>query len=152
MNADFKIDESCFKGIGLVEIEKDIKLLKHYEIKLETYRIYTLDIYENGLIKCYNHLLLNGGRYGDIRDESIPPMENIIINITNGEKIDNLILELLDNIYKPFCIILLGTYGSIGGHISEYEYKNIQNRVKFFEETFQQLYLLKKLHSKMIIF
>ena len=81
MNKDFVIEEQYNNGVGLIEIDETQKLIKHYECKLfeiSRYHMYTIDIYENGLIKIYHTISsLWNERY------EYPAEEVLNINITN---------------------------------------------------------------------
>ena len=179
MNKDFVIEEQYNHGVGLIEIDETQKLIKHYECKLiqqgsyqRNWDIYTIDIYENGLIKII--LMINSE--WDIKIETFPPQEILNMNITNGEKIDNILLELIENIFDPYCKKICVTWKqSTCGCAGPYQYRtekcsrpitksmNItlgnhnstqttQTLIPLFESTFQQLHTIKKLYNKIVIF
>jgi hypothetical protein len=179
MNKDFVIEEQYNHGVGLIEIDETQKLIKHYECKLvqmgsgsRNRDVYTIDIYENGLIKIIR-MIINDW---DMKIETFPPQEILNMNITNGEKIDEILLELIENIYDPYCKKIcvswsqsmchcLGPYGhrsekcsnprtksmniALGNHIST---QTSNTLLPLFESTFQQLHTIKKLYNKIVIF
>lgn len=104
MNKGFVIDKQYDHGIGLLEIDETQKLIKHLEcfpqpeqpINAYSFLQYTVDIYENGLIKVHR---VRADRLGT----KTIPQELLNINITIGEYVDKLTLELVENIYDPYC-------------------------------------------------
>jgi len=157
MNKDFVIENQYNHGIGLIEIDETPKLIKHYECKLfntNRFYMYTIDIYENGLIKIYS-------TFSSLwhEREKYSPQELLNLNITNGEKIDDLLLELIENIYDPYCkkICFTSHEFEIPRTISnrtnfKYIYGEEGSLVPLFESTFQQLHTIKKLYNRIVIF
>lgn len=148
MNKDFVIEEQYNHGVGLIEIEEIHKLIKHYECKLfniSRFHMYTIDIYENGLIKIYHKLnSLWNERY------EYPAEELLNINITNGEKINKILLELIENIYDPYCKKICLTKSNSTNF--KYIYGEKGSLLPLFESTFQQLHTIKKLYNRIVIF
>ena len=157
MNKDFVVEEHYNHGVGLIEIDETQKLIKHYECKLfntNRFHMYTIDIYEKGLIKIYS--ILSSLWY---EREKYSPQELLNINITNGEKIDVILLELLENIYDPYCKnrCLISHEFEIQRTISnstnfKYIYGEERTLVPLFESTFHQLHTIKKLYNRIVIF
>jgi hypothetical protein len=157
MNKDFVIEDQYNHGVGLFEIDETQKLIKHYEYKLfntNRFYMYTIDIYENGLIKIYS-------TFSSLwhEREKYSPQELLNLNITNGEKIDDLLLELIENIYDPYCkkICFTSHEFEIPRTISnrtnfKYIYGEEGSLVPLFESTFQQLHTIKKLYNRIVIF
>lgn len=157
MNKVFVIEEHYNHGVGVFEIDESQKLIKHYECKLfntNRFHMYTIDIYENGLIKIYRTLssLCHEG-------EKYSSQELLNLNITNGEKIDDILLELIENIYDPYCKkrCLISHEFEIQRTISnstnfKYIYGEEGSLVPLFESTFQQLHTIKKLYNRIVIF
>jgi hypothetical protein len=164
MNKDFVIEEQYNHGVGLIEIDETQKLIKHYECKLfntSRFHMYTIDIYENGLIKIYR-------KYSSLWNERLEylPQELLNMNITNGEKLNEIFLELIDNIYDPYCKkICCCNIPSQPSQEKCINPRTISNTTNFkyingeegtllplFESTFQQLHTIKKLYNKIVIF
>ena len=151
MNKDFVIEEQYNHGVGLIEIDEIQKLIKHYECNLfntNRFHMYTIDIYENGLIKIYRKLnSLWNERY------EYPAEDLLNMNITNGEKINEILLELIDNIYNPYCK-KIGINPRTISNSTNFKYINGEegSLVPLFESTFQQLHTIKKLYNRIVIF
>ncbi len=151
MNKDFVIEEQYNHKVGLIEIDETQKLIKHYECKLfkiSRYHMYTIDIYENGLIKIYHTI-------SSLWNESheYPAEELLNLNITNGEKLNDILLELIENIYDPYCK-KIGINARTISNSSNFKYivGEEGTLLPLFESTFQQLHTIKKLYNKIVIF
>lgn len=170
MNSEFVIEPKYNNGVGFIQIEESRKLVRHYEMN-EYCEVWggfhiTLDVYEDGLIQCYDKYMWCSRYY-----QENPPRITLLftIELTNGEKINSTILELIDNIYSPFCEKkpidcqpIEGWYGSDGRipfvkgfnrGIGRYcEGSDCRGRIALFKETFQTIQTIKKLYDKIVIF
>lgn len=174
MNTDFVIEAKYDNGVGLIEIDETRKLVRHFEMNEaeSTYGGFhiTLDIYEDGLIKCHQKSM-SCLRYRQEHPDVITDI--FTIELTNGEKINDTILELIDNIYSPFCEknVVIESFPCqqmrIGGitpimrmvgeanaqiqyNSGDFNHKTV--RITLFKETFKTLQTLKKLYEKIVIF
>jgi len=158
MNYEYIIEDKYNLGVGLVNIESTQKLLKHFEFIEWNDREYTLDIYENGLIKCNQIIKICAGNGSQCFyvDESNPSSRMTIfnINITDGDKLENIYLKLIEDIYRPLCeknispapncynkVNLLYYIGS-GLNSNDYRYRGI-----LLKETFETLKTIKTLYD-----
>jgi len=105
MNTDFVIESKYDNGVGLIEIDDTRKLVRHFEMNESDStnggRHITLDVYEDGLIKYHEKMIWCCREKCNGREYTI--VDTFTIELTNGEKINDTILELIDNIYSPFC-------------------------------------------------
>lgn len=170
MNTDFVIEPKYDNGVGFIHLEESRKLMRHYEMD-EYNEVWggkhiTLDVYEDGLIQCYEKYMSCSRYY-----QEHPPIISLIftIELTNGEKINITLLELIDNIYSPFCEkkqidcqpveFWYGADGRIPfvkgfsrGIPRSGTGPDHEGRIYLFKETFQTLQTIKKLYDKIVIF
>jgi len=169
-NINFVIDPKYDAGVGFIGIDKTRQLVRHYET--DSYACYiTLDVYEDGLIMCHkkSFCVVGSGNGSDGYFCKDNP-NNIItvlftIELTNGEKINETILELIDNIYSPLCEKTeptqtpyfsknTGTYPN--GRICYCPITQGNYRAliicEIYAKTFETLQILKKLCDKIVIF
>jgi hypothetical protein len=99
MNDNFVIEEKWNHSVGLICVDNTVKLVRHYEyiVNADIMSIggITIDVYENGMIKCHS-----AGRMHGIDSK---PFEQFTINITDGEKLDDTYIDRIDSIFKPYC-------------------------------------------------
>jgi hypothetical protein len=106
MNDNFVIEEKYNLGVGLINVECVNKLVKHFEFVVYIDKEYTIDVYENGLVKCnYQTKISNGYGCSYYVDKSNQDSigEIFSINITNNNKLDDIYIKLIEDIYRPFC-------------------------------------------------
>lgn len=100
MNDNFVIEEKWNYSVGFIRVDNTVKLVRHYECRTERFyqsngaeiRELTYDIYENGMVKCYE-------RYTHTGLSSVH--EKFTINITDGEKLDDTYIDRIEFIFKP---------------------------------------------------
>jgi hypothetical protein len=100
MNDNFVIEEKWNHSVGLICVDNTVKLVRHYECRTERFyqnvgteiRELTYDIYENGMVKCYERHTWNGPSR---------VYEKFTINITDGEKLDDTYIDRIEFIFKP---------------------------------------------------
>ena len=171
MNTDFVIEPKYNNDVGFIHLEESRKLVRHYEMneynQFSGERHITLDVYEDGLIQCYEKSM-------SCSSHTISLI--FTIELTNGEKIDTTLLELIDNIYSPFCEKKIIEnmndgygYSDIAPLIDGLPYRpyisgfhrptlirhggnDSGGRIILFKETFQTLQTIKKLYDKIVIF
>ena len=165
MNTDFVIESKYDNGIGFIEVDDTRKLVRHFEYICGLSQHITLDVYEDGLIKCHEKILKStDGHFNKNNPENI--ITSIFtIELTNREKINDAILELIDNIYFSLCVkmgfeelieVCQGNthiiYCDIPllSHGITYDMYGI--RLMLIKETFNTLRTLKKLYEKIVIF
>lgn len=183
MNTGFVIEDKYNQQVGLVNIEESIKLIRHYEFMHSQSLYYTIDVYENGLIKVYRitYVGMGGGGNCYYRDDNTyKPQEEFIINITNGEKLNDIYLELIDNIYSPLCekkckkqhykdlsclcntidccgrpVKYCCAFSTISSNIWEpinSASRPLDPKELLLKHTFETLLIIKKLYEKIVIF
>ena len=100
-NERFVIDPKYDMGVGLIAIDHTQKLIRHFEVCACPIRYLTIDLYENGLIQCNVQIMCpTGPGCGYI---SNPPHIKFSMNLTHGNKIDDIYVKLVEGIYRPFC-------------------------------------------------
>ena len=173
-NINFVIDPKYDAGVGFIGIDKTRQLVRHYET--DSYACYiTLDVYEDGLIMCHKKSFCvvgsGNGSYGYFCKDNPNNIITVLftIELTNGEKINETILELIDNIYSPLCEKTEPT--QTPNFLTTYFYKNTgtypngicycpitQSNYRaliiceIYAKTFETLQILKKLCDKIVIF
>jgi hypothetical protein len=97
-NERFIIEPKYDMGVGLIAIDHNQRLVRHFEVIASPYKSITIDLYENGFIK-YN-ILVNG--YSGCMPAN-PPYTKFAMNLTGGKKIEEIYIKLVEGIYRPFC-------------------------------------------------
>ena len=100
MNDNFVIEEKWNYSVGFIRVDNTVKLVRHYEYRTERFcqgagmeiRELTYDIYENGMVKCYERYTFTG--ISNVH-------EKFTINITDGEKLDDTYIDRIEFIFKP---------------------------------------------------
>lgn len=159
MNNDFVIEEKYNFGVGFINLDNTRKLVRHFEFKPCQRLDITLDVYEDGLINCFEkyYVCCGGGGNCYMPCPISGPILLFSINITNGETINIYYLELIDNIYKPFCEKTEGINTRfpkplINTILIDSRFCDGEVRVPMFKNTFQSLEILKKMYDKIVIF
>lgn len=97
-NERFLIDPKYDMGVGLIGIDHTQRLVRHFEVIAGPYKNITIDLYENGLI---NYNVQTHGYSGCMPMN--PPYTKFSMNLTDGRKIGNIYIQLVEGIYRPFC-------------------------------------------------
>jgi hypothetical protein len=163
MNNNFVIEEKYNFGVGFINLDNTRKLVRHFEFKPSQRLDITLDVYEDGLINCFEKYYVGCGGGGNcyMPCPISGPKLIFTINITNGETINIYYLELIDNIYSPYCCKLEGmpntrfhtsSHPLINRIMIDFRFCDGEERVPMFKNTFQSLEILKKMYDKIVIF
>ena len=107
MNDNFVIKDKWNLSVGLILIDNTQKLIRHFEYIASLTQDITIDLYDNGLvnINLQNKISCGSGSGSCYVDPTNPFARTTLfsINITNGEKVSDTYVKMIENIYKPYC-------------------------------------------------
>ena len=107
MNDNFVIENKWNLSVGLFLIDNTQKLIRHFEHVASLTQDITIDLYENGLvnINLQNKTPSGSGSASAYVDPTNPFARTTIfsINITNGQKMSDTYIKMIEAIYKPYC-------------------------------------------------
>ena len=94
MNDNFVIEKKWDLSVGLFLIDNTQKLIRHFEYIGSQTEDITIDLYENGMVTVNLKMRNN---------HSVTKTRIFSINITNGDKISDAYIKMIESIYKPYC-------------------------------------------------